>query len=290
MGANSSPNFSPDGKYLAYISKRTFGPGRFEPQAICILSLESGEKLELFPDLENMRFIRWSADGKNFISYGFDKKGLTGLYSIDTQTGKAVFILKCTPNEEFIPELDVFPDGKRIVYKKYKRGKGGTGGIMSLRVRDIRSGEEEEIYHDENASESHYVALSSDGNWVAFDDRTVFDDKVQSQVLKVIETKGGESRELYRMKSGESLTSFDWRPETREIYFTKGISGKPNQLWRVNLDRGEPQRINLSMRRLMQLRFHPDGKRIAFSAGYIEAEVWAMENLLRLKRTEKVLK
>ena len=44
MGDNSSPDFSPDGKYLAYISRRTYGPGRFEPQAICILSLESGEK------------------------------------------------------------------------------------------------------------------------------------------------------------------------------------------------------------------------------------------------------
>ena len=76
----------------------------------------------------------------------------------------------------------------------------------------------------------------------------------------------------------------------REIFFTKGISGKPNQLCRVNLERGEPQRIDLSMRRLRQLRFHPDGKRIAFSAGYIEVEVWVMENLLLLKKVEKVFK
>jgi len=284
MGDNSSPAFSPDGEYLAYISRRTFGPGRFEPQAICILSLESGEKRELFPDLENMRLIRWSADGKNFFSYGFDKKGRTGLYSIDTQTGETVFILKCTPNEEFIPELDVFPDGKRIVYKKYKRGKAGTGGIMSLRARDIQSGEEEEIYHKENASESHYVALSSDGKWIAFDDRDPM------RVLKVTETKGGEPRELFRMIPEETLTSFDWRPDSREIFFTKGISGKPNQLWRVNSEHGEPQRIDLSMRRLRQLRFHPDGKRIAFSAGYIEAEVWVMENLLLLEKGKEIFK
>jgi Tol biopolymer transport system component len=284
MGDNSSPDFSPDGKYLAYISKRTHGPGRFEPQAICILSLESGEKRELFPDLENMSFICWSADGKNFFSYGFDKKGRTGLYSIDTQTGETVFILECTPNEEFIPELDVFPDSKRIVYKKYERGKAGKVSIMSIRVRDIRSGEEEEIYHEENASESHYVALSSDGKWVAFDDRG------QIRVLKVIETKGGKPRELYRMESGETFTSFDWRPGTREIFFTKGISGKPNQLWQVNLEGGEPQRIDLSMRRLRQLRFHPDGKQIAYSAGYIEAEVWVMENLLLLEKGKEIFK
>ena len=281
MGANGSPDFSLDGKYLAYISKRTFGPGRFEPQVICILSLESGEKRELFPDLENMRFIRWSADGKNFFSYGFDKEGRKGLYSIDTQTGETVFILKGT---EFIPELDVFPDGKRIVYKKFERGKAGTGNIMSIRVRDIQRGEEEEIYHKENASETHYVALSSDGKWAAFDDRD------QNRVLKVIETKGGELRELYRMKPGETFTSFDWRPETREIFFTKGISGKPNQLWSVNAERGEPQRIDLSMRRLRQLRFHPDGERFAFSAGYIEAEVWVMENLLLLEKGKEIFK
>ncbi len=284
MGANGSPDFSPDGKYLAYISKRTFGPGRFEPQAICILSLESGEKRELFPDLENMRFIRWSADGKNFFSYGFDKEGRTGLYSIDTQTGDTDFILKCTPNEEFIPELDVFPDGRRIVYKKYERGTAGTGGIMSIRVRDIQSGEEEEIYQKKNALESHYVALSSDGKWIAFDDRE------QGRVLKVMETKGGESRELYRMTPGESFTSFDWRPETREIFFTKYLSGTPRQLWRVNLERGEPQRIDLSMRRLRELRFHPDGERFAFSAGYIEAEVWVMENLLFLEKGKEIFK
>ncbi len=284
MGANSSPDFSPDGKYLAYISRRTYGPGRFEPYVICILSLESGEKLELFPDLEHMRFIRWSRDGKNFFSYGFDRKGRTGLYSIDTQTGETDFILKCKPNEEFIMELDVFHDEKRIVYKKYERGKAGMGSIMSIRIRDIQNGTEEEIYHKENASESHHMALSSDGKWIAFDDRD------PRWILKVIRVTGGESRELCRTKSGESLTSFDWRPETREIFFTKSISGKPNQLWRVNLENGEPQRIDLSMRRLRELRFHPDGKRIAFSAGYIETEIWVMENLLRLKRTEKLFK
>jgi len=284
MGANSSPDFSPDGKYLAYISRRTFGPGRFEPQVICILSQESGEKRELFPDLENMRFIRWSADGKNFFSYGFDKKGRTGLYSIDTQTGETVFILMCKPIGEVIMELDVFPDGRRIVYKKYERGKAGTGNIMSIRIRDIQSGTEEEIYHKENALESHYVALSSDGKWIAFDDR------VPQRTLYVIKATGGEPIELYRTKSGETITSFDWRPESREIFFTKGISGKPNQLWRVNLEGGEPQRVDLSMRRLRQLRFHPDGKRFAFSAGYIEAEVWVMENLLLLEKGKEIFK
>jgi len=285
IGANLSPDFSPDGKYFAYISKRTFGPGLFEPLAICILSLESGKKRELFPDLEHMRFIRWSADGKNFFSFGFDKKGLKGLYSVDAQTGETDLILKCKISEEFIPEIDVFPDGKKIVYKKYKRGKAGTGSIMSIRVRDIQSGKEKEIYHKQNAWESHHVALSPDGEWIAFEDR------VPLWNLNVIKVTGGEPRELCRMKSGESLTSFDWRPDSREIFFTKWIKGKKlTQLWRLSLEGEEPQRIELPIRVMREFCFHPDGKRIAFSAAYREAEVWVMENLLLLKKVEKIFK
>jgi Tol biopolymer transport system component len=285
IGANLSPDFSPDGRCLAYISKRTFGPGRFEPLAICILSLESGKKRELFPDIEHMRFIRWSADGKNFFSFGFDKKGLKGLYSIDAQTGEKDLILKCKISEEFIPEIDVFPDGKRIVYKKYKRGKAGTGSIMSIRVRDIQSGKEKEIYHKENAWESHHVALSPDGEWIAFEDR------VPLWNLNVIKVTGGEPRELCRMKSGESPTSFDWRPDSREIFFTKWIKSKKlTQLWRLSLEGEEPQRIELPIRVMREFCFHPDGKRIAFSAAYREAEVWVMENLLLLKKVEKIFK
>jgi len=44
------------------------------------------------------------------------------------------------------------------------------------------------------------------------------------------------------------------------------------------------------MRSMREVQFHPDGKQIAYSAGYVEAEVWVMENLFRLERSEKVFK
>lgn len=281
IGANRSPDFSPDGKSLAYISERSYGPGRFQTPVVCIQSLESGETRELVSDLEYMYYIRWSADGKSFYSHGLDKKGRTGLYSIDTQTGELDILLECK-EEEYIPWLDVFPDGKRIVYKMWVQNKPGEGHIMSIRIRDIQSGKEEEIYRHENANQSSYVALSSDGKWIAFDDR------VSVRSIKVIETTGGEPRELCRMQFGESITALDWRPGGLELFFIKGAD--LNQLWRVNLEDKEPQRVDLSMRSMRELQFHPDGKRIAFYAGYVEAEVWVMENLFHLQRHEKVFK
>ena len=285
IGDNFSPDFSSDGKYLAYISRRTSGPGRFEPLAVCILSLESGDKHELFPDLPHMMFIRWSSNGKSFFSYGFDKKGRQALYSIDVQTGKTDLIVKCKYAEEHIPEMDVFPDGKKIVYVKSIKTKVGEGETKSMRVLDIQTGEEKEIYRKEKSGQPKHVALSPDGKWIAFEDYT------PPWTLNVIQATGGEPRELLRMKSGEDPISFDWAPNSREIFFTKWVKDKKiNQLWRVSLEDGEPQRIELSMRGMRGLCVHPDGKRVTFSASYRETEVWVMENLLRLKKVEKIFK
>jgi len=281
LGANKSPDFSPHGKSLAYISERSYRPGRFLTPVICIQSLESGETRELVPGLEYMYYIRWSADGKNLYSYGFDKKRRKGLFSISTQTDDINLIIECK-EEEHIPDLDVFSDGKRIVYKMWEQERPGEGSIMSIRTKNILSGEEKEIYRHENAMQTSHLALSSDGKWIAFDDR------IPSWSLIVIRAAAGEPKELYRMKFGENILSLDWRPGSQELFFIKG--GELNQLWRMGLEDKEPQKVDLSMRSMRELHFHPDGKRIAFNAGYNEAELWVMENLLRLERSEKVFK
>jgi len=153
---------------------------------------------------------------------------------------------------------------------------------MSIRIWNIQSGKEEEIYRRENAVRTNHMAVSPDGKWV------VFHDRVPHHALMVVESAGGEAEELIRMKPGESLLSLAWRPGSREIYFVKG--GNPNQLWRVSFEDKEPRRTNLSMRSMRELEFHPDGMRLAFYAGYLEAELWMMENLLRLERSEKIFK
>ena len=53
-------------------------------------------------------------------------------------------------------------------------------------------------------------------------------------------------------------------------------------LWRIPVNGGEPQKLDLSMRKLMHVRIHPDGRRIAFtgSSQPEKSEVWVMENFL----------
>jgi Tol biopolymer transport system component len=281
IGANKSPDFSLDGKNLAYISERPYGPGRFPQPVICIQSLESGETRELVPDLEYMRFIRWSADGNYFYAFGFDWNGNKGLYSIDARTGDLNFLQEFKEGE-FIAELDVFPVGKKTVYKMWSHEKEGKPQFMSLRVRDMHTGKEEEIYRREHAMQTFLLALSWDGKWVAFDDRD------PEKTIKVIPAAGGEPKELLRMEHGESILSLEWKPGSEEIYFIKG--GELNQLWSLGLKDPNPQKRDLSMRSMREMCFHPGRTLIAFQAGYLEAELWVMENLLLLEKGKEVFK
>ena len=52
------------------------------------------------------------------------------------------------------------------------------------------------------------------------------------------------------------------------------------ELWRIPADGGQPQEVGLAMDRLRHLRVHPDGRRIAFTAGRQTGEMWVMENFL----------
>ena len=66
------------------------------------------------------------------------------------------------------------------------------------------------------------------------------------------------------------------------LYATSTRGEEKNQLWRVAVAGGEPQKLEIAMPGLGHLRVHPNGRRIAFDA---EAqperiEVWVMKNFL----------
>ena len=49
------------------------------------------------------------------------------------------------------------------------------------------------------------------------------------------------------------------------------------ELWRVALDGAAPQPLGLEMKNMTGLRMHPDGRRIGFTGGEADMEVWVME-------------
>ena len=294
VGLNSAPEWSPDGEYLSYVSQR--GPVPAIPllvnelgsRIISIRSVETGDERELAPNLTSsfgLRHPRWSPDGRSLVVLANDDKGRPGLYRVNAQSGNVTRILQGEVEEE-LQHAILSPDGKAIFYVLvYMRAD--SKGLLLL-GRDLETGREKELYRVSPASPSS-LALSPDGRTLAF----AFEDRARrSDILMLLPATGGEPRELFQGGGAFAwIGVLAWTPDGRHLVF--GRQGHPPEpkveLWRIPAEGGEPQRLGLAMAGLRNLSFHPDGRRIVFSAGSpFGAEVWVLENFLpELKAAKK---
>lgn len=63
-------------------------------------------------------------------------------------------------------------------------------------------------------------------------------------------------------------------PDGRYVMFARG-----GELWRAPSQGGAAEKLGLTAENLREIRVHPGGRNIAFTAGEVAGEVWAMENL-----------
>jgi Tol biopolymer transport system component len=285
VGWNTSPAWSPDGQYLAYISRNRHPLAGRRPEIITIRSLKTGEERDLSPKLPFMWGpIRWSPDGRSILVSGKDSKARHGLYLIDAQTAEATLI------EMWQGMIDIpswFPDGKRLLYRSWQHEAGAI--TQTILVRDLETGRETEFFRPTPGLTIDDIALSSDGQQVAL---TLLEKETRSSLLKVLPVAGGDARELVRAKEPEMIVgdSLSWSSDSRYIVFGKGQStsqGRKTQLLAISPRGGEPQALGLAMDSVRDVSFHPDGHHLTFgtSAGIMrgdkdEVEVWVMENFL----------
>ena len=270
VGITRNPDWSPDGRSLAYIRNPTPNDS-----VIVIRSTSTGEERDLHVGLRRVGLrLRWAPDGNAVVVPGLEDGTGWSLMRIDAQTGKATSLMPLSMTVGPYPRFDVSPDGKTIFY--IKSPVVSDLSRFYVVVRDLQSGEETVLLEKTIFS----VSVAPDGKQLV-----VGAQADGSQVVLVMPAAGGEVRELVRIdeKEADYRVWPSWTPDGRHVVFAKGLDGKTHrnvQVWRVAAEGGEPQRLGLTVQDLSSLRLHPDGRRVAIETWTGSVEVWAMENFL----------
>jgi len=283
-GGNFTPSYSPDGKSLAYVSRRGNSPYPTNVgNALCLRSLETGQERTFYREVwrEGLRSVGingWSEDGKSIVFSGFGGLTRRGVFLLDAGTGKIDPIVRFGPDERSMGGIHG-PDGTCVFDRVDIKG-----GFSQIMLRDIKTGEERELFRIPRL-ERIGCAVSPDGRWLSV---ALGGDEERS--LKVLPISGGEAREIWdfgEAKRGMPGFSHTWTPDGRFILFA---ASDPNdmptwELWRVPVEGGKPpEKTGLRKRwGIWDLTVRPDGRRLAFASRggpSDESELWVLENFL----------
>jgi Tol biopolymer transport system component len=280
-GTNYGQCWSPDGKRLAYASRRNF-----DPPVLLIRSIETGQEREL--SFETVRVLpswgrtapRWSPDGDSILATGLNKRNMPGLYLVDIETGKPTTVAEYEREKEGgAPRWPAFSkDGKCIYYIR---------GDQTIVMHNLETHRERDLYRTD--LNIYRLSMSPDGKKLAFFEA---DEPIRPNVVKTMPTLGGKPSELYTLKEGNRFSwgvGLSWTPDGDHIIVgAPDAPDKPDQLWIIPTDGGEHRKLDLKAR-VSHFSLHPDGRRIAFTKyepGGGE-EVWVMENFLRQSTTRE---
>ncbi|HKU76318.1 MAG TPA: S41 family peptidase [Pyrinomonadaceae bacterium] len=279
------PLYSPDGRYLAFISSRT-GSGD-----IYLLTLATGDLKRLTFDDGFDQLDGWSRDGRwiYFSSTSRDIGGLNDLYRVSVNGGTPMTVSADRYTNEFFCAPS--PDGKTLAFSARGIASGqwwrkGHSHIDESEIWLLRSFEEgagtyERVTAAGGAKEMWPMWSADGGKLFYVSDRSDSGNKNGAQNVWTATPGRPDARRLSNFTDGRVLwpsASYDGR----EIVFEHNFA-----IWKLDTESGKASEVAITRRgasagpgserqritdQISELQLSPDGKKVAF---VVRGEVFA---------------
>lgn len=272
-GANRTPAYSPDGRSLAYVTAQ---PSRGDEHIlVTIRDVSSGNERQIEVDraAPYLATLSWHSSGSSLVLQFRDVGDKNGIVVVDSKSGHATVLREIGGVRN--PMNPAFsPDGKTL----YRIHRPWPDGKFAILADDITSGATREVYSTPVGIRS--MALSRDGSTLAF--WAVGNSQDRADLLTIPVSGGQPTTVISLVASNPAVTAgIAFSPDSRWIYYVVAdgsAASAPNRLVRVRTAGGQQEDTGISAPQLSNPSIHPDGDRIAFSAGARTEEVWALEN------------
>ncbi|MBK5291492.1 MAG: PD40 domain-containing protein [Acidobacteriia bacterium] len=282
---NMNPSWSPDGKYLAYVSER--GRSGAIPVIVLRAADTGGLVREFAPNLRRGELAGWEPNSRALLAVGTDFTGRNGAFRISIDTGD-VSLLFATPIAPTLSMPAWSADGHSLYY--WKRVAGADEQVFMC--RDLVSGAEREVIRRRFLGQ---LNISPDGRHLATE---TIDPAKNERVLLLVSLATGAAREIMRVPAGvppedlknvskgARVSSSSWVSDSQSFIarLTRVPEGE-SELWRVHINGGAPQRLPSSLEaHVFAFKIGPDGRHVAYrvknSGPSIPRQIWKFEHFL----------
>jgi Tol biopolymer transport system component/DNA-binding winged helix-turn-helix (wHTH) protein len=160
------------------------------------------------------------------------------------------------------------PDGTRLAFARYAE-------MGDCRIVEVESGGgTERVLGSCGKSQNPDLTWSPDGRLLAFSDR---ESDSESFGIYLLALDSGEKRKLVS-PGGQHWGDKDpaFSPDGRWVAFTRSVSMNTQDVYRIEVGGGEPERVTFDGREVRGAAFTPDGKLIVSSARSGALGLWSL--------------
>ncbi|MEN3339107.1 MAG: eukaryotic-like serine/threonine-protein kinase [Acidobacteriota bacterium] len=277
VGSNNSSSWSPDARFLAYVSVR--GAVDTDPfsRVLAIRNVVDGTERLLHPPLAFFIAPRWSHDSRTILVRGTDLDGRAGSFLVDAVTGAVHGTMLATSvrGQTAVGNVAWSPGGDRLWFDRPGVGlfERATVGGTPKKILDYAAEGLASI-----VPQPEGFRVSPNGRALAF----YGTDKNTGPGVTVLKVKFFEdpSRELVRLTRPDVFTSLAWAADGTGLLYSRRANQSATSLWWISTGGGEPRQAGLTLNGLRGLDVRSDGRALTFTAGAPKYELWKMDNLL----------